>query len=73
MKSYDGKHFQTVDRTRALQKYEELWKHFQTVDRTRALQKCMKSYDGKHFQTVDRTRALQKYVWRVMMGNTFRP
>ena len=46
MKSYDGKHFQTVDRTRALRRKVH----------------CMKSYDGKHFQTVDRTRALQKYV-----------
>ena len=47
MKSYDGKHFQTVDRTRALQK---------------SVKFCMKSYEGKHIQTVDRTRALQKYV-----------
>ena len=44
MKSYDGKHFQTVDRTRALQKvcmksYDG--KHFQTVDRTRAFQKSV--------------------------------
>ena len=41
MKSYDGKHFQTVNRTRALQKHA--WRvmmgNLQTVDRTRALQK----------------------------------
>ena len=43
MKSYDGKHIQTVDRTRALQKYVRrvMMGNFPTVDRTRALQKCV--------------------------------
>ena len=66
MKSYDGKHFQTVDRqdtciTKVCMKSYDGKLSDRRQD-TCITKVCMKSYDGKHFQTVDRTRALQKSV-----------